>query len=101
MRYIDYEDGLHGLIFEEFYTKEEFFDEHAVENTAYTWEEIVQYILNKENPGLLSKLAFDCESSTFVVRSKSREGLQIVEKVLKRLFEDENLLKELFEILEF
>ena len=57
--------------------------------------------MNKENPGLVLKLAFDCESSTFVVRSESKQDLQIVEEVLKRMFEDENLLKDLFETLEF
>ena len=95
MRHIDYEDGLFGLLFEDFYLKQDLFDELAIENTAYTWDDIIQAILKDKDAELLESLNFDSESSMFVVRSLSQEALNKVEKIILNLFNNEDYLKQL------
>ncbi len=70
------------------------FDKHGIEGGGYTWQGLVEHILNEDDPEALDALDFDPEASMFCAVSKDLGALQAVGRALKKL-EDPVLLTEL------
>ena len=62
--------------------------------TAFDLEEVVRSYLSQHSPKVLNKLHFDCESSTFVVRSKDIRALSDVLNVILEMAQDPEEFKK-------
>jgi hypothetical protein len=93
MRFLPMEDSVSLLIerFECFDTPEDVAQD--IVTTAYNLEAAVRNYLLEQSPKVLKRLQFDCESSTFVVRSADMQALSTVVEAILEMSRDAELYR--------
>lgn len=93
-RFMDYENGNFGLVFDDFDATYETFEEMDQEGGGYGWHGVMDALVRMKAPHLYKKLHFDPEASMFAVSSKDRAALAQVAALMRDAINDPELLKE-------
>ena len=93
-RFIDYEDGSYGLIFDDFEPTQSYLEERELMGGGYTLHGIVDGLVRARAPAICGELEYDPEASMFVVRSSSREALATIAGLIRTAQQDRRVLEE-------
>jgi hypothetical protein len=91
---IKHDDGSYSLLFTDFDTTAETFEELDQEGGGYGWHGVVDALVRMKTPGLQEKLEYDPEASMFVALSQDRKALRQVAKLIREARDDPALLRE-------
>ncbi|QJW98093.1 immunity 51 family protein [Frigoriglobus tundricola] len=91
---LEHEDGTFSLLFTDFDTTADTFEELDQEGGGYGWHGVVDALVRMRAPKLKKKLSYDPEASMFVALSKDKDALRQVAELIASAVADPELLKE-------
>lgn len=87
-------DSSYSLVFTEFGSTAETFEEMELEAGGYAWRSVVDALVRMKVPKLAKKLSYDPEASMFAAISDDEEVLKQVAELIRQAIADPKLLKQ-------
>jgi hypothetical protein len=93
-RFIDYEDGTLGLLFDDFGPTESYLEERGFMAGGYTWHGIVEALVRVNYPDLVADLEYAPEGSMLAVRSANKQALKRVADLIRQAQQNQQVLRQ-------